>query len=299
MMSKADTHIHTRYSGWGSFGPLRFPESVSDPRDVVKKAHSMGFRVVCITDHNSIDGAVKAREYADSIEGIEVVMGEEVSTADGEIIGLFLNEEIPPGMSAKETISKIRDQGGVVIAPHPFSLHCPALGEKIDELDIDGIEILNAGHIDSYANRTASEWSNIGRWADMGGSDSHVLSTIGDAYTLFEGETAEDLRKAILNRTTTVRGGAWRLEKAIHWSIGVVVTSDVLMLKSMLGLIREADMHDDPILHKISVLRTGKKFLVLFGSILYLIPPIPFLCGITGQQFLKRKARIAKIGRKK
>jgi hypothetical protein len=116
---------------------------------------------------------------------------------------------------------------------------------------------------------------------------------------MFEGETAQDLRKAILERTTTVKGGAWRLEKAVHWSIGVVLSSDVLILKSMLGLIREADMHDDPIVHKISLLKTGKKLLALFGSILYLMPPVPFLCGITGQQFLKRKARIARTGRRK
>ena len=299
MLSKADTHVHTRFSGLGSLGPLRFPESVSDPKDVVRKAQSMGFKVICITDHNSITGAIKAREYAESIDDIEVVVGEEVSTTDGEVIGLFLEEEIPAGLSARETISRIRAQGGLVIAPHPFSLHCPALGEMVDELDIDGIETLNGGHIDGYANKTASERSNLSRWANLGGSDAHALSTIGDAYTVFEGETAEDLRKGILDRTTSVNGGAWRLEKAVHWSIGVVFTSDILILKSMLGFIREADMHDDPIVHKISVLKTGKKLLALFGSILYLMPPIPFLCGITGHQFLKRKAKIARAGRRK
>jgi predicted metal-dependent phosphoesterase TrpH len=298
MMSRADIHVHTRYSGLGSLGPLRFPESISDPKDVVKKAHSMGFRVICITDHNSIEGALIAREHAKLYNDIEVVIGEEVTTTDGEVIGLFLNEEIPPGLSIEETIRRIREQGGLVIAPHPFSLHCPALGSEIQELDIDGIEILNAGHIDGYANNKASEWSDKKRWADLGGSDSHTISTIGDAYTLFEGETAEDLRISILNKNTEVRGGAWRLEKAIHWSIGVVLTSDILLLKSMLGLIREADMHD-PIVSKIRVMKTGKKIIALMGSILYLIPPIPFLCGITGRQFLKRRARIEQTTRKR
>lgn len=298
MNSRADTHVHTRYSGVGKLGPLRFPESISDPKDVVKKAHSMGFRVICITDHNSIEGALIAREYAKGFNGLEVVVGEEITTSDGEIIGLFLSEEIPPNMPVEETITRIRDQGGLVIAPHPFSLHCPALGEKIEYLDIDGIEILNAGHIDGYANNKASEWSQKDRWANLGGSDSHTLSTIGDAYTTFEGETEEDLRRSILEKKTEVKGGAWRLEKAIHWSIGVVITSDVLLLKSMLGLVREADMHD-PIASKINVMRNGKKVLALIGSILYLVPPIPFLCGITGKRFLKRKARIEQTGRKR
>jgi predicted metal-dependent phosphoesterase TrpH len=298
MMSRADIHIHTRYSGVGRLGPLRFPESISDPKDVVKKAHSMGFRVICITDHNSIEGALIAKEHARFYKDFEVVVGEEISSADGEVVGLFLSEEIPPGLSIDETMGNIRKQGGLVIAPHPFSLHCPALGSRINELDIDGIETLNAGHIDGYANNKASEWSDQGRWANLGGSDSHTLSTIGDAYTLFEGETAEDLRRSILRKNTEVRGGAWRLEKAIHWSIGVVLTSDVLLLKSMLGLIREADMQD-PLVSKIKVMKTGKKVLALMGSILYLIPPIPFLCGITGRQFLKRRARIEQTEKKR
>jgi predicted metal-dependent phosphoesterase TrpH len=296
--SRADTHVHTKYSGIGHLGFLRFPESISDPRDVVKNAHSLGLSVVCITDHNSIEGALRAMEHAKDFDGLEVVVGEEVSTLEGEIIGLYLNDAIPQGLSIDETVDRIRDQGGLTVAPHPFSLHCPALGERIADLDLDAIEVLNAGHLDSFSNTKAQEWGASGRWALMGGSDSHTISTLADAYTLFEGQGAEDLRRAILAKETIAKGGSWRMEKIINWSIGVVLTADVLMLKSIFGLIREADMHD-PIVSKINVMQNWKKVVALLGSLAYLMPPVPFLCGITGRRILMRMAKIQQTGRKK
>lgn len=291
MQSRADIHIHTKYSGLGRLGFLRFPESVADPCDVVKKAHSLGLKVISITDHNTIAGALKVEECTKGYPDVEVVVGEEITTAEGEILGLYLTEEIPPGLPAQETIERIHSQGGIVVAPHPFSLHCPSIGEAIDRLDIDAIETINAGHIDGYANKKAQERRNPGRWATVGGSDSHSLNTIAYAYTLFEGETAEDLRKAILSKSTKASGNRMPLEKAIAWSVGVVLASDLLILKSIFGLIREVDTHD-PIMSKISVMGTGKKVIAFLGSIVYLTPPVPYLCGITSQRFLKRLARI-------
>jgi len=291
MQTRADIHVHTRYSGFGRLGFLRFPESVANPCDVVKNAQAIGLKVVCITDHNSIEGAVKAKECAKDYPGVEVVVGEEITTLDGELIGLYLTQEIPPGLPVQETIDRIRAQGGLVVAPHPFSLHCPSLGEKIDGLDIDAIETINAGHIDGYANRKAQSHENYGRWATVGGSDSHSPSTIAYAYTLFDGENAEDLRKAILGKRTAANGKRMPLEKGIAWSVCVVLVSDVLILRSIFGLIREVDLHD-PIMRKINLMGTGKKLVAFFGSLIYLTPPVPYLCGITSERFLKRLARI-------
>jgi len=291
MQSRADIHVHTKYSGIGRLGFLRFPESVVDPCDVVKKAQSIGVRVLCITDHNCISGALKAMECAKDYPGVEVVVGEEITTLEGEVIGLYLKEEIPPHLSAEETISRIRAQGGLVLAPHPFSLHCPSLGDRIDHLHIDAIETIYAGHIDGYANLKAQSRENGGKWAAVGGSDSHSLNTIAYAYTLFEGETAEDLKRAIVQKTTQASGKRMPLEKGIAWSVGVVLASDLLILKSIFGLIREVDMHD-PIINRIKVMGTGKKLIALLGSIIYLTPPVPYLCGITGQRFLKRLAKL-------
>jgi predicted metal-dependent phosphoesterase TrpH len=149
--------------------------------------------VVCITDHNSIAGARKAKALGKDLHGIEVVMGEEVSTADGEVIGLFLQEEIPAKLSAVETIERIRSQDGLVIAPHPFSLHCPCLGEQINTLDVDGIEVLNGGHIDNYANpaaeraaerRVALEVNAFPDRLDLSDEDAYKVYGAGAYYSL-------------------------------------------------------------------------------------------------------------------
>jgi predicted metal-dependent phosphoesterase TrpH len=280
--------VHTKYSGVHRLGVLRFPESVSDPADVVKKARSVGMNVVCITDHNSILGAKKAREAGKGIDGIEVVIGEEISTADGEVIGLFIEEEIPAGLSAVETIDRIREQGGLVIAPHPFSLHCPCLREKIEVLDIDGIETLNGGHIDDYANAQAQERGKTGRFACLGSSDAHYLKTIGCAYTEFEGTTAEELRKAIVSKTTSAGGKPMPLDKAIAWSIGIIIESDRLILRSFVGLDKEPT--DDPILWRVQNMKLGQKLGALVGSLVYLLPPVPFIIGIYSQRLLHNTA---------
>ena len=288
MQGKADIHVHTKYSGVHKMGPLRFPESVSDPVDVIKKAKASGMNVVFITDHNSIAGAKKAREAAKTIEGIEVVMGEEVSSADGEILALFIEEEIPEGLSAEETIARIRSQGGLVIAPHPFSLHCPCLGERIEDLGVDGIEVLNGGHIDDYANPRAERAAESSKFARMGGSDSHYLKTIGSAYTMFEGTTAEDFRREVLAKRTSAGGKVIPLDKAIAWSIEVVLASDILILRSFIGLDKAPT--DDPILWRVQNMKMGQKLGALVGSLVFFLPPVPFIVGLAGQRLLDHKA---------
>ncbi len=89
MLSKADVHVHTRYSGFGQYKAITFPESICRPEDVVDEARRKGIRVLCITDHNSVLGALRAREYAKRFPDIEVVVGEEITAEGREIIGLF------------------------------------------------------------------------------------------------------------------------------------------------------------------------------------------------------------------
>ncbi len=288
MQGKADVHVHTKYSGLHRMGVLRFPESVSDPADVVKKAKSAGMDVVCITDHNSMRGAEVAAQAAAQINGIEVVKGEEITTAEGEVIALFIEEEIPAGLSAVETISRIREQDGLVIAPHPFSLHCPCLKQRIDHLDLDGIEVLNGGHIDDYSNAEAERAAMSERWAMLGGSDSHYLKTVGYAYTNFEGSTAEDLRRSILSKTTSAGGIQIPMTDAIAWSMQVVYRSDVLILRSAFGLDRGET--DDPIVLKVRGMNGAQRFGALFGSLVYLTPPIPFLAAMTSRQLFRKWA---------
>ena len=287
MLSKADIHVHTKYSGLAHYKFLKFPESASNPEDVVKIAKKVGLSVLCITDHNSIAGALKAKEYAKNDPDIEVVIGEEVSTKDGEVIGLFLTEEIPMDLSAEETILRIRKQGGLVLAPHPYSGHVSAIGSLIETLDIDGIEVINGGHIDGIANNKALESSKCGRWACVAGSDAHALGQLGCCCTMFEGKTAEDLRTAILNKTTQPFGSSTTLDRGIRWSIGVVLYADKLVLKSFFGMLTEEDPND-PVIKVIKNMAVSKKIVTLFGSLFFLTPPVPYLVGITSEKILKK-----------
>lgn len=266
---------------------LRFPESVNEPSDIVLKAKTVGLDTVCVTDHNTIKGGVLAEKFAKGLDGIDVVVGEEISCVEGEVIGLFLNQDIPKDLPAAEAVDRIRSQGGLVIAPHPFSAHVPGLGFKVNELDIDGLEVFNAGHTDGYANNRALEYAQSGRWAKVAGSDSHSLATIGCAYTEFEGGGAEDLRKAIIKRTTVPKGEKMPIGTAVKWTLEVVMESDRQILRSMLGRNHASDP-DDLVVKKVNELATHKKLAALLGSIAYFTPPIPYLVVWVGERRIKR-----------
>jgi predicted metal-dependent phosphoesterase TrpH len=287
MASRADIHLHTKYSGLAHIGFLRFPESVSDPKDVVRTAKANGLDTICVTDHNSIKGALIAQEFAKEYDGVSVIVGEEVSTAEGEVIGLYLNELVPKDLSAAETVDQIKAQGGLVVAPHPFSLHVPALGLLVDKLPIDGLEVLNAGHVDTYSNHKALEHAQSGRWALVGGSDSHSLRSIGCAYTVFDGQGPEDLRRAILNKTTKAEGDRIPMVNNIQWSLEVVMESDRLIIRSMLHRELPGDI-GDPVIDKVRELPTHKKIAALVASLAYFTPPVPFIAMITGEKVLNR-----------
>jgi len=291
VLSKADVHVHTRYSGFGQYKAITFPESICRPEVVVDEARKKGISVLCITDHNSILGALRAREYAKQFSDIEVVVGEEIGTEEGEIIGLFLKEGIPKGLPIRETIRRIREQGGLVIAPHPFSAHVPALGRLVDKLDIDGLEILNGGHVDGYANEAAKNYAANGKWAVLGGSDAHASTQIGCCYTTFVGQTAEEFRKAILERRTATAGEVSTLQMGIKWLVQVVLKTDMLIILSLFGPLK-MEHPDDPLLNKINVMRGENKLAALISSSIFLIPPIPIVTGVTGVKVMQRLNRI-------
>jgi len=130
---KVAIHLHTHYS-WDSNLP---------PGALLEAAGRAGLDCVAITDHDEIAGALEAR----ALGTVRVIVGEEVSTADGHLIGLFLEERIAPGLSAEETIAEIRAQGGLALAPHPFATLCDnslqdAAWRLFDQLD--AVEIFNA-----------------------------------------------------------------------------------------------------------------------------------------------------------
>lgn len=199
--SRADLHMHTSCSdGWPS--PSELVDHVIARTDL---------HVIAVTDHDTLEGALRAAERAAKTGGVEVVVGEEVSSRDGHILGLFLERRVRPGMSAAATLHAIHDQGGLAIAPHPFwrtvrragnggVVH--GVGWLAAELDFDAIETENATPGFYVFNRMARRLS-IGLGAsETGSSDAHILDAVGRAYTEFRGRNAADLRRSIEARET-------------------------------------------------------------------------------------------------
>lgn len=291
MRSRADTHVHTYFSGTSGYKALKFPESVTTPQEQVDRAIKNGYSVICITDHNTIKGGVNAKEYASGLDCIDVVVGSEINSADGEIIGLWLNEEVPRDLPIEETLDIIRSQGGVSIAPHPFSFYVHCLREKIFDLDIDGIEVLNGGHPDKYTNSRAQMVcdDNPGRWAQISASDAHSTYTAGYAWTEFEGSGEDDLRKAILSKSTVPCGETSPVFSQVQWSIEVVSKARKMIGKSLMNRLPEDP--DNPIVTKIHSISPGKKIAGFVGGLLYITPPFPFIGTMLSTSWLKRKAQ--------
>jgi predicted metal-dependent phosphoesterase TrpH len=196
---RADLHMHTTFSdGWPS------------PGELVDHATATGLNVIAVTDHDTIEGALRAAEHAARRSKLHVVIGEEISSRNGHIVGLFIERRIRPGMSAAATVHAIHDQGGLAVAVHPFwRTQRPARGGMVHgvgwlaaELDFDAVEVENATPGFYVFNQLARRL-NVGlRSAELGGSDAHILDAIGRAYTAFPGKTPKALRTAIESATT-------------------------------------------------------------------------------------------------
>jgi hypothetical protein len=146
-------------------------------------ARDRGLGAIAITDHNEISGALAAREVAEEMGGIKVIVAEEVKTAEqGEVIGLFLERKIPRGMTMAETIAEIRRQGGLVYVPHPFDrLHSVPDYEHLLEIveEIDILEVFNPRVALTAFNEEAERFAAKYRIVPGAGSDSHVAQGLG------------------------------------------------------------------------------------------------------------------------
>lgn len=212
---KADLHIHSNHSD----GLARIP----DIMDYVQEHTNL--KVISITDHNTIEGARFAQSIQDMYD-FEVVIGEEISSKHGHIIGLFLEEAIPPGLSAVGTIAAINEQGGVAVIPHPFANRAfgpfglKSIGDKLNDLAFHALEVYNSSPYLIYANRLAARAFTGGQGvASTGGSDAHVLKAIGNGYTMFQGSDAQDLRISIDRLETRAEADKGGLSVAVRYMI--------------------------------------------------------------------------------
>jgi predicted metal-dependent phosphoesterase TrpH len=169
---KADLHIHTCYS----------IDCLTPLEKIVERCLERGINCVAVADHNTIAGALRLREIAP----FRVIVAEEILTVVGEIMGLFLSEKVARGLSAQETISRIRDQGGLVAIPHPFGRSLPWHANVLASMEIlsqvDIIEAFNSRTPFSSSIRRAAMLAKEHGTAASAGSDAHSLGEIGRAY---------------------------------------------------------------------------------------------------------------------
>jgi len=170
---RVDLHSHTMWSG----------DSTTTPEEIAEAVDASAIDVLCVTDHNAVKGA---QELAGSLP-CRVVVGEELRTYAGEIIGLFLTEHVPFGVQPLEAARLIREQGGLVYIPHPFdpmrrNLAEPALTELTEAGLVDALEVLNAKTTLSHLNDRAAAFARAHDLAAGAGSDAHVPDALGAAY---------------------------------------------------------------------------------------------------------------------
>jgi len=180
---RVDLHMHTMWSG----------DATTTPDELRDAVDATNLDVLCITDHGTINGALAlAGELA-----CRVIVGQEVRTWAGEVIGLFLHERLPYGMPPHDAVAAIRDQGGLVYVPHPFDpmRHCmkeEVLQTLVADGLVDAVEVFNAKTSLAHLNARAASFAADHRLPGGAGSDSHEPTALGAAYVempAFDGPT--------------------------------------------------------------------------------------------------------------
>ncbi len=188
----AEFHIHTRYSH----------DSILNYFFILIMCKLKKINLIAITDHNEIIGAQKYKNKFNN-HNIEVIIGEEIFTNEGEIIGLYLTEKIEPNLSPTETINLIKEQGGYVYIPHPYDEKRYKTVLKYDEIiknkkNIDFIEIHNGRNVEESFSKKQEEISNeLPNVVKIIGSDAHTFYELGRNVISFEYEGKEDLKESI------------------------------------------------------------------------------------------------------
>jgi predicted metal-dependent phosphoesterase TrpH len=193
MKAFVDLHCHTS----ASF------DSLASPGGVVRAAAARGLTHLAITDHDRIEGALRARDAAPA--GLVVIVGEEIRTADGDLIALFLERAVEPGRSARDTIDAVRAQGGVVGIPHPFDRFRGSMlkDPRLEALarHVDWVEAHNARVVAGGGNEKAAAFAREAGLPGVAVSDAHSVVEVGVAYSVLEGDpsTPEGLLAALTN----------------------------------------------------------------------------------------------------
>ena len=206
---RADLHVHSLASDGVA--------SVEQILEYVER--NLDLDVIGIADHERVDAALAARRLALSRGSrVEVIVAEEVTTRGGHVLALFIEERIRPLQSLRATVAQVHEQGGLAVAAHPLAPYpiCVS-GRSIRRLQVDpdprfrfdALEAFNPSSAGRSHHARVVALADELRVATVGGSDAHLLEAIASGVTTFPGRSAEDLRRAILDRTTGWHGEFW------------------------------------------------------------------------------------------
>ncbi len=202
-----DLHCHTS----ASF------DSLASPAAVVRAAAARGITHLAITDHDRIDGALAARDL--EIPGVTVIVGQEIRSRDGDLVGVFLLHSVPGGLSAVETIAAVREQGGLIGIPHPYDrtrgsslIRGEDRAVTLDAVagSVDWIEAWNARVLLGDGNERAATLAAEAGVPGVAVSDAHTVLEVGVAATILQGDpsTPDGLRAALSGERRLVTGHA-------------------------------------------------------------------------------------------
>ncbi|WXG42723.1 MAG: CehA/McbA family metallohydrolase [Promethearchaeati archaeon SRVP18_Atabeyarchaeia-1] len=195
---RLDLHIHTWYS----------KDGIHPPSLILKTAFSKGLDVIALTDHNSVRGLKGIRG---GVHGITIVPGIEVDTIEGHVIGLGIETEIKPWLTAAETIERIRDEGGISVIPHPFDYLRRGIGSRAKTIGADLIEVMNSRSNTPLANYWARRTADKIHSPITAGSDAHLAEDVGNVFLAFDNEESEQSVDSILRLLTSRRGAKPRV----------------------------------------------------------------------------------------
>lgn len=210
---RLDLHNHTRYS----------LDGLMSPAELLAAAKAQGIDYVAVTDHNTVDGALQAAALAESDSSLpRVIPGIEVSTADGEVIGLFVREGVPPGLPVGETVARIREQGGLVYLPHPYDKFRRGSISKEQRTwaagSADLVEVVNGRSLSRFAGDKAVRLARRVGKPGGAGSDAHRPAEVGQAYVVVNGRpTRDDLVELVASGSVVHRLGL--REYALNWVV--------------------------------------------------------------------------------
>lgn len=206
MQLRIDIHVHTHYSH----------DSLITPEELVFYAKKRGLDGVAITDHDRVDGALKIVKETTFL----IIPGVEISSSNGHIIALNVQEDIPQRLSANETVEKIHEVGGIAVACHPVTFFKGSLGKHVDS-KFDAVEVINSSAFPfSYSVKHGERIASRLGIARVAGSDAHYGPEIGYAYTFVNADLeVDEIIKAISKGSCLPFGSAIPLKVRLQREI--------------------------------------------------------------------------------